>query len=144
MAPPFLVVVTGLLAEARVAGQPAVWTVVAGGDATRLEADLGRALSAGAGAVLSFGLAAGLQPGRAAGTVVVPDEVIGAGVRYATHAGWSGRLRAALGDADARPLAGVDAPPSCGNAGSSVCSMRCRMIRCRTSSVSASVGANCV
>src|ERR1700739_3051652 len=110
MAPPFLVVVTGLLAEARVAGTPAVLTVVAGGDATRLEADLGRALSAGAGAVLSFGLAAGLQPGRAAGTVVVPDEVIGAGVRYATHAGWSGRLRAALGDADARPLAGVDAP----------------------------------
>src|ERR1700741_4872825 len=41
-------------------------------------------------------------------------------------------------------MAGVDAPPSCGNAGSSVCSMRCRMIRCRTSSVSASVGANCV
>ncbi len=109
MAPPFLVVVTGLLAEARVAAQ-AGRTIAAGGDATRLEAELERALSAGAAAVLSFGLAAGLQPGRAAGTVVIPDEVIGAGARYATDAEWSRRLRMALGEAEARPLAGVDAP----------------------------------
>jgi hopanoid-associated phosphorylase len=110
MAQRFLVVVTGLLAEARVARPTPGRSIAAGGDIGRLEDELGRALSNGAGAVLSFGLAAGLQPGRTAGTLVIPAEVIGASRRYATDVSWSERLRAALGGADAQPLAGVDSP----------------------------------
>ncbi|HEV3019443.1 MAG TPA: squalene--hopene cyclase [Burkholderiaceae bacterium] len=110
MAQHFLVVVTGLLAEARVARPTPGRSIAAGGDIRRLEGELGRALSDGAGAVLSFGLAAGLQPGRTPGTLVIPAEVIGASRRYATDVPWSERLRAALGGAEAQPLAGVDSP----------------------------------
>jgi adenosylhomocysteine nucleosidase len=106
----FLVVVTGLLAEARVARPAPGRTIAGGGDPARLEAELDRALSEGAGAVLSFGLAAGLQPGRGPGTLVIPAEIVAANRRYATDVRWSERLRAALGEADAPPLAGVDSP----------------------------------
>jgi adenosylhomocysteine nucleosidase len=110
MAQHFLVVVTGLLAEARVARQAPGRTIAAGADMNRLEAELDRALSAGAEAVLSFGLAAGLQPGRAPGTLVIPAEVVGGTHRFATDVRWSERLRAALSGADSQPLAGVDSP----------------------------------
>jgi len=110
MAQHFLVVVTGLLAEARAARQPAGRTIAGGGDASRLETELARALAQGAGAVLSFGLAAGLEAERAPGTLVVPAEVVGAAARYATDPRWCDRLRSALGDADERPVAGIDAP----------------------------------
>jgi hopanoid-associated phosphorylase len=103
------VVVTGLLAEARLARQARGHAIASGGDPNRLEAELDRAFSDGAGAVLSFGLAAGLEPGRAPGTVVIPAEVIGP-ERYQTDPRWSERMRSVLRDTDARPLAGVDSP----------------------------------
>jgi adenosylhomocysteine nucleosidase len=110
MAQRSVVVVTGLLAEARLARLPSGRAIAGGADPRRLEAELGRALSAGARAVLSFGLAAGLEAGRAAGTLVIPAEVVCGTSRYATDPRWSERMRAALGHADPRPLAGVDAP----------------------------------
>jgi adenosylhomocysteine nucleosidase len=110
MAQPFLVVVTGLLAEARVSHLPPGRAIAGGADPARLEAELGRAFSDGAGAVLSFGLAAGLQAGRAPGTLVIPAEIVCGSDRYATDPRWSGRMRAALHHADPRPLAGVDTP----------------------------------
>lgn len=110
MARHFLVVVTGLLAEARLANPASGRTIAGGADATRLETQIERTLSEGAGAVLSFGLAAGLEPGRAPGALVVPDEVIGVSGRYATDAPWSERMRSALRDCDSSPLFGVDSP----------------------------------
>jgi adenosylhomocysteine nucleosidase len=110
MAPHYLVVVTGLLAEARWAGQTPDRVIAGGGDPARLETEISRALSQGAGAVLSFGLAAGLEPGRLPGTLVIPDEIVGAAGRYATDPQWTRRLRAALTEADAQPVAGVDSP----------------------------------
>ncbi len=107
---PFVVVVTGLVTEARAAGLPPGRAIASGGDPIRLEAELSRALSDGAEAILSFGLAAGLEVGRAAGTLVIPAEVVSGSQRYATDARWSERMRATLGDADRRPVAGVDAP----------------------------------
>jgi adenosylhomocysteine nucleosidase len=107
---PFVVVVTGLVAEAHVADSPPGRTIAGGADPIRLEAELSRAIADGAAAVLSFGLAAGLEAGRAAGTVVIPAEVISGNDRYATDPRWSARMRAALGNADRRPVAGVDAP----------------------------------
>jgi len=106
----FLVVVTGLLAEARAADLNEGRTIAGGGDPVRLEAELGRALSDGAEAVLSFGLAAGLEPGLAPGTVLIPAEVVAGSDRYATDPRWSERMRQLLGEADPRPVAGVDAP----------------------------------
>jgi adenosylhomocysteine nucleosidase len=106
----FLVIVTGLLAEARIASPAAGRLIAAGGSPVRLEAELARALSDGADAVLSFGLAAGLIAGQAAGSLVIPDEIVSGGNRYPTDPGWSGRMRDLLADADPRPLAGVDAP----------------------------------
>jgi adenosylhomocysteine nucleosidase len=106
----FVVVVTGLVAEAHRADLPSGRAIAGGADPIRLEAGLDRALSDGAEAILSFGLAAGLEAGRAAGTLVIPAEVVGANDRYATDPRWSERMRAALGDADQRPIAGVDAP----------------------------------
>lgn len=106
----FVVVVTGLVAEARVADVPAGQVIAGGADPIRLESEFSRALSSGAQALLSFGLAAGLEPGQAAGTLVIPSEVVCGNDRYATDPRWSGRMRAALGHFDARPVAGVDAP----------------------------------
>jgi adenosylhomocysteine nucleosidase len=110
VAQPTVVVVTGLLAEARVARLPLDRTIAAGADPIRLEAELVRAFSAGAEAVLSFGLAAGLEAGQRPGTLVIPLEVVSGADRYATDSRWSERMRATLGGGDARPIAGVDAP----------------------------------
>lgn len=110
MARPYVVVVTGLLAEARAAHLSLDRTIAGGGDSYRLETELTRALSNGAAAVLSFGLAAGLEAGRRPGTLVIPDEIIGGLDRCATDARWSQRMRAILGDAHSAPIAGVDAP----------------------------------
>jgi hopanoid-associated phosphorylase len=98
------------VAEARTADLPSGRAIAGGADPVRLEAELRRALSDGADAILSFGLAAGLEAGKAAGTLVIPAEVVGANDRYATDPRWSERMRAAIGGADARPIAGVDAP----------------------------------
>jgi len=106
----FVVVVTGLLAEARLVQPVAGRAIAGGGDPARLEAELDRALADGAQAVLSFGLAAGLAPQRPPGTLLVPTEVIGGSQRYATDARWSQRMRCALGAADPGPVAGVDSP----------------------------------
>ncbi|MBV8209571.1 MAG: squalene--hopene cyclase [Burkholderiaceae bacterium] len=105
-----LVVITGLAAEARVAEGPGICAIATGADPLRLERELERALRDGARAVLSFGIAAGLEGGHETGTIVIPDEVIAGSDRYATDPHWSERMRVALTVADARPLAGVDAP----------------------------------
>jgi adenosylhomocysteine nucleosidase len=110
MGRPYVVVVTGLLAEARVVHLPLDRTIAGGGDPLRLENELARALSDGADAVLSFGLAAGLEPGRGPGTLVVPAEVVSGIDRYGTDAVWSERIRKIVGVADCRSIAGVDAP----------------------------------
>jgi len=110
MARPSLVIVTGLLAEARAAAQPRGRVIAGGGDPVRLEAELARALSDGAEAVLSFGLAAGLAAGQGAGSLVIPAEIVSGVDRYPTDSRWSAHMRAVLAHADARPLAGVDGP----------------------------------
>src|ERR1700758_5258907 len=106
----FLVVVTGLAAEARVATGPGIRAIAAGTDPLRLEDELKRALGDGARAVLSFGIAAGLEGAHQTGTIVIPDEVVAGPDRYATDSRWSERMRAALAGASSGAIAGVDAP----------------------------------
>jgi len=106
----FVVVVTGLLAEARLAQPLSGRAIAGGGDRVRLEAELDRALEDGAQAVLSFGLAGGLAPQRPPGTLLVPTLVISGSEHYRTDARWTQAMRCALGAADPGPVAGVDSP----------------------------------
>ncbi len=106
----FLVVATGLLAEARVAGEVGVRAIAGGGNSIRLEAQIDCALAQGAHAVLSFGLAAGLAPGLAPGTLVIPGQILSGHDCYEANPEWSHRLRTALGEPVSQPVAGVDAP----------------------------------
>jgi adenosylhomocysteine nucleosidase len=106
----FLLVVTGLLAEARIASGAGVRALVGGGNAARLMADIERAIGDGGGGLLSFGLAGGLEPGLAPGAIIVGDVVIGDTERFATHAAWTGHLRAMLPNSLERPVAGSDRP----------------------------------
>jgi hopanoid-associated phosphorylase len=110
MARHFLVVATGLLAEARVVDQAGVRAIAGGGNAMRLEAEIDSALTQGARAVLSFGLAAGLKPRLAPGTLVIPSLIVCGQHRYPTDPQWSQNLRKALAEFVALPIAGVDAP----------------------------------
>ena len=110
MARDFVVVATGLLAEARLVSQCGVRAIAGGGNALRLEAEIDRALAQGARAVLSFGLAAGLRPLLRPGTLVIPGQIICGKQRYTTDSHWSQNLRNALADCVCLPMAGVDAP----------------------------------
>ncbi len=106
----FLVVATGLLAEARLLAHADVRVIPSGGDPVRLESELLKACAQGARAVFSFGLAAGLDPALAPGTRIIPHEIIAGPDRFATDDAWSERLRAALPDSSTQPVAGVDGP----------------------------------
>jgi hopanoid-associated phosphorylase len=106
----FLIVATGLRAEARIAAGPAVRAIASGGDPVRLQAEILAALGEGARAIISFGLAAGLDPGLAPGSIVIADQVLSGQQRYVCDRAWSERMRQAIGTAVARPVAGVDGP----------------------------------
>jgi len=106
----FLIVVSGLLVEARIAGGRGVRAIVGGGDASRLASDIDRAIGDGGSVLLSFGMAGGLQPGAAAGSIVIPREVVSAEERFAGDEDWTQRLRARLPEHIGQTVAGVDAP----------------------------------
>jgi adenosylhomocysteine nucleosidase len=107
---PFLLVATGLRAEARVADGPQVRAIASGGDPVRLQGEILAAFADGARAVLSFGLASGLDPGLAPGSIVIADQVLSGQHRYICDRPWSERMRQAIGTAVACPVAGVDGP----------------------------------
>jgi adenosylhomocysteine nucleosidase len=107
----FVLAVTGLRAEARIAERSEnVRAVAGGGDTARLEALIIQAVEDGAGALVSFGIAAGLAPGLAAGTCVVAREVVHEGRSYAAEASWSARIRQAMDVTGLVTIAGVDRP----------------------------------
>jgi hopanoid-associated phosphorylase len=105
-----LIVVSGLRVEARIVASACTQALAGGGDPARLEAQILQAAQQGGRALLSFGLAAGLDPGLAPGSIVIPREVVSGPHRYATEHAWSQRLRLAIAEAVATPVAGVDGP----------------------------------
>ena len=109
----FVVVATGLRAEARiVAGSPRVRAIAGGGAADELEDQLWRAIADGGEALISFGLAAGLAPHMAAGTCIIGREVVHGGMCYSANLMWASRLKTAIERAEMARIAGVDRPLS--------------------------------
>jgi adenosylhomocysteine nucleosidase len=85
-------VVTGLIAEARLAAPLGIAAAGGGGPAGAARA-AERLVAQGVSSLVSFGLCGGLDPALPAGSLVVPREVIATGRRYPTCP----RLSAAVG-----------------------------------------------
>jgi adenosylhomocysteine nucleosidase len=105
-----LIVICGLLAEARLAAGRNVFAIASSGNSARLAVDIDRAIADGGGALLSFGIAGGLAPGLATGTVIIASSVVSGREIFATTAGWTRQLRAMLPNSVQHAVAGVDAP----------------------------------
>ena len=80
------------------------------GTAQRYVDKLEAAVRAGGSGIISIGIAGGLAPGLSPGDWVIAANVVTDGVRYATDAQWSQRLREALPGAVYADVSGVDAP----------------------------------
>jgi hopanoid-associated phosphorylase len=103
-----IIAVTCLSFEARVAAGPGVSVLC--GTAQRYVDKLESAVRAGGSGIISIGIAGGLAPGLSPGDWVIAANVVADGVRYATDAEWSRRLRDALPGAVYADVSGVDAP----------------------------------
>jgi len=106
----FLLVVSGLRAEARIAAGAGVRALAGAGNAARLTAAIDRSVGEGASGLLSFGMAGGLEPGLAPGTILVPAVVIAGDDRFATDPPWTRNLRTMLPRGVQGALAGVASP----------------------------------
>ena len=109
-----LIVVTGLLAEARIVCGDDVIVMCGGGDSTRLIRDIRARAASGACGILSFGIAGGLAPGFRPGTCVIASAIVDMrqnGTRtWPADAAWNARLHRLLPDAKGGILAGIDKP----------------------------------
>jgi adenosylhomocysteine nucleosidase len=95
---PALVVVVGMVREARLVSGQGVTVLVGGGQSSRLARDLDNAITAGAAGLVSFGLCGGLRPDLVAGDVVVDSN----------DSAWLVRLRTAIPDAHPGRVLGGD------------------------------------
>jgi hopanoid-associated phosphorylase len=107
--PAHIIVVCGLMLEARIAAGDGV-VVVCSGDARGLSAILRETVSPATRGILSFGLAGGLAVGLRPGTVVVGRGVLALGEGFATDSAWTERMLALLPAATHADLAGTDRP----------------------------------
>jgi len=107
----FVLAVTGLRAEARIAERAeGVQAVSGGGDAARLEHLIIEAIEDGAEALISFGIAAGLAWNMNAGTCAIGRNVVHDGTSYAADPVWGDRIKSMIGVAELVTIAGVDQP----------------------------------
>jgi hopanoid-associated phosphorylase len=104
----FVVAVSGLAIEARIARVAAVRTVVAG-SAARLADELASEIRSGAAAVISFGIAGGLAADLRAGTCIVGRHVIGRHATFTADAAWRDAIAARVSDARIGDVVGSDA-----------------------------------
>jgi adenosylhomocysteine nucleosidase len=91
-----LIVVTGLVAEARIAASTSAMMIVGGGRADRLAAELTSAIASGARRLLSFGLAGGLAPHLRAGDLLVAENVQDEGRRLSCDPIWRSAINRRL------------------------------------------------
>ncbi len=105
----FVVAVTGLNFEARIAAGSGVRTLAGGGDREALVAALERELAGGAVALISFGIGGGLAAEASAGMCVVADAVVTRTSRWPVDAAWAEALAHRLPGAARGSIAGADA-----------------------------------
>ncbi|WP_426954601.1 hopanoid-associated phosphorylase [Muricoccus radiodurans] len=103
-----IVAVTGLQREARIVAAPGIRVVIGGGDATRLAAELDRAME-GARGVVSIGIAGALGPGWRPGDWAVARAVLDGGEAFPADPAWAARLLSGLPGARAALFLGSDA-----------------------------------
>ena len=79
-----LLIVTGLFSEARIAAGPGMTVICSSSDPDQLRAQLDAFDHASVRGIISFGIAGGLDPSLRAGDLVVANEIMMGGRRYAT------------------------------------------------------------
>ncbi len=104
-----MIVVVGMAFEARIAAGLGV-PVICGGDGSRLEGALTRAMAAGCGGLISFGVAGGLAPDLKPGTCVIGSSILNDTDNHPTDARWAQRLMRIIPDAVHGPILGVREP----------------------------------
>ncbi|WP_454712942.1 phosphorylase [Cupriavidus nantongensis] len=109
MTAPFVLVVTGMAFEARIAAGPHC-RVVHGLRGVALEQQVSAMASRQCMGILSFGVAGGLDPTLAPGDVVLADAVGAPGEHYDTDMTWTRAMHAALPHARIGTAAGADQP----------------------------------
>ncbi len=97
MSAPIIGLVTGLTAEARIAARCGGLVRAGGGTPAGAELAARQLVTEGAEALVSFGLAGGLDPALRPGALVVPAEVIDAGVIFAADHVLSARFGGVTG-----------------------------------------------
>jgi adenosylhomocysteine nucleosidase len=105
----FVLAVSGLAVEARIAAGPGVRTIASGGDAQRLAHALEAHIAQGAVALISFGIAGGLAEQLEPGTTLVARNIVTHRTRVPVDAAWSRALHEHLPGAIVADLAGADA-----------------------------------
>ncbi len=104
----FVIAVTGLAFEARIAAGPGVAAVAGGGNPERITSALERETASGGAAIISFGVAGGLGEDCAPGTWIIADTVVSPAARWASDPAWAGALAQRLPGARRGAVAGVD------------------------------------
>jgi adenosylhomocysteine nucleosidase len=79
-----LLIVTGLFSEARIAAGPGMTVICSSSDPGQLRAQLEAFDHASVRGIISFGIAGGLDPSLRAGDLVVANEIMMGGQRFAT------------------------------------------------------------
>ena len=98
MAPLSLVVVVGMVREARIVAGEDLTVLIGGGQSARLVRDIEKAIVSGAAGLVSFGLCGALNPELEAGDIVVDSD----------DPQWLDQLRAAVPEAYAGRVLGGD------------------------------------
>ena len=107
----FLIAVTGLRAEARIAERSAgVRAVAGGGDATRLDKLVRQLAAQGGDAIISFGIAAGLAPQCSAGACLIGHEVVYGDTAFSADPAWTAWIKKIIDSAELVRIAGIDRP----------------------------------
>ncbi|WP_454737477.1 phosphorylase [Cupriavidus necator] len=109
MTAPFVLVVTGMEFEARIAAGPHC-RVVHGLRGIALEQGVSAMASRECMGIVSFGVAGGLDPALAPGDIVIADRVCADGERYDADVSWTRAMHAAIAHARVGTIAGADQP----------------------------------
>jgi adenosylhomocysteine nucleosidase len=107
----YVLAVTGLNAEAKLAERsPRVRAVAGGGDAAGLDKLIEAAITSDCRGIISFGIAGGLSADLKPGACIVGRELVHESGRYQTNAEWTARLQARIDAAIPAAIADAGGP----------------------------------